>query len=364
VEAPKTQVVKPTSTAHSAIDAQNTALQAVKSVPTMPVPKRPAGVIDPKAARMAAAAQSDPVTITPGEPKKDEKPQAQSASKAETAKAENVKIPSAVVTKDLQQLHNDNPVMPVPEASAKEPWNVKPYEGAVHSSFVGVTPPLSVSIDALVPLIKRISLFENRWGYRQGTPEWENREKELAERIEAIKKDAKIDPQIIFGYYPVRVEGNKIWVNAGDGFRLFAAFPENERGECFAELFKTTTDRGVIPMQVVTLGANAQEYVEEFFVSGKYGDYYSTHGLFSELTEALSLYTSRILAKGLTFMGKDPKFLRFSFGYPRLPDLAGNRQLLALLMSEQIGVNAGDSEQMFPLYTTSALVSWHPEGKY
>ena len=55
---------------------------------------------------------------------------------------------------------------------------------------------------------------------------------------------------------------------------------------------------------------------------------------------------------------------RYSFGYPACPNLADQRQLLALLNAEEIGVSLTDEDQLDPEQSTSAIVVTHPQAKY
>ncbi len=48
---------------------------------------------------------------------------------------------------------------------------------------------------------------------------------------------------------------------------------------------------------------------------------------------------------------------RYSFGYPACPNLANQKQLLALLGAERIGIQMGDEDQLHPEQSTSAIKS-------
>jgi 5-methyltetrahydrofolate--homocysteine methyltransferase len=55
---------------------------------------------------------------------------------------------------------------------------------------------------------------------------------------------------------------------------------------------------------------------------------------------------------------------RYSFGYPACPNLADQRQLLALLDASRIGVELSDEDQLWPEQSTSAIVLHHPQARY
>jgi 5-methyltetrahydrofolate--homocysteine methyltransferase len=55
---------------------------------------------------------------------------------------------------------------------------------------------------------------------------------------------------------------------------------------------------------------------------------------------------------------------RYSFGYPACANLADQKQLLALLNAEEIGITLSEEDQLDPEQSTSAIVVHHPQAKY
>ena len=55
---------------------------------------------------------------------------------------------------------------------------------------------------------------------------------------------------------------------------------------------------------------------------------------------------------------------RYSFGYPACPNLADQKQLLALLGADEIGITLSEEDQLDPEQSTSAIVVHHPQAKY
>ena len=55
---------------------------------------------------------------------------------------------------------------------------------------------------------------------------------------------------------------------------------------------------------------------------------------------------------------------RYSFGYPACPNLADQKQLLALLNAAEIGLTLSEEDQLDPEQSTSAIVVHHPQAKY
>jgi 5-methyltetrahydrofolate--homocysteine methyltransferase len=64
-----------------------------------------------------------------------------------------------------------------------------------------------------------------------------------------------------------------------------------------------------------------------------------------------------IIAQGLP---RQPVFFR----PPRLPQPRRQKQLLALLRAEEIGITLSEEDQLDPEQSTSAIVLHHPQAKY
>ena len=157
------------------------------------------------------------------------------------------------------------------------------------------------------------------------------------------------------------------------------AFPRQakEGGLSIADFFRPVEsgERDVIGLQVVTMGKRATEVAAEWFQQNKYQDYLYLHGLSVEMAEAMAEYTHKRIRAELGFAAEDAvetdKLLkqeyrgsRYSFGYPACPNLEDQKQLLALLGAERIGVTLSDEFQLEPEQSTSAIVALHPQAKY
>ena len=55
---------------------------------------------------------------------------------------------------------------------------------------------------------------------------------------------------------------------------------------------------------------------------------------------------------------------RYSFGYPACPNLGDQKQLLALLRADEVGIALSEEDQLDPEQSTSAIVATHPQAKY
>ena len=131
----------------------------------------------------------------------------------------------------------------------------------------------------------------------------------------------------------------------------------------------------MIGLQVVTMGRRASEAAREWFADNRYQDYLYLHGLSVEMAEALAEYLHRRIRGELGFAAEEARDTeamlaqgyrgsRYSFGYPACPNLADQKQLLALLKAEEIGIALSEEDQLDPEQSTSAIIVHHPQAKY
>ena len=125
----------------------------------------------------------------------------------------------------------------------------------------------------------------------------------------------------------------------------------------------------------MTIGQRASDVARGWFADNRYRDYFYLHGLGVELAEALAEYVHKRIRAELGFAGDDARDIdallgqgyrgsRYSFGYPACPNLGDQKQILALLGAERIGVSLSDEDQLHPEQSTSAIVVHHPQAKY
>jgi 5-methyltetrahydrofolate--homocysteine methyltransferase len=131
----------------------------------------------------------------------------------------------------------------------------------------------------------------------------------------------------------------------------------------------------MIGLQVVTMGRRASDTAREWFAADRYQDYLYLHGLSVELAEAFAEYLHKRIRSELGFAAEEARDhdemlaqgyrgSRYSFGYPACPNLADQKQLLALLRAEEIGITLSEEDQLDPEQSTSAIVVHHPQAKY
>jgi 5-methyltetrahydrofolate--homocysteine methyltransferase len=255
--------------------------------------------------------------------------------------------------------------------------------------FWGARAITGLSPKAVVPYLNERMLYQFQWGYRKDGKtlaeyrEWAKDELRpvLARILDISIREEILMPQAAYGYWPCAAEGNDVVLFAIDTEREVArfSFPRQakEGGLCIADFFRDVAsgERDVIGLQVVTMGRRASDVAREWFAENRYQDYLYLHGLSVEMAEALAEYLHRRIRGELGFAAeeaRDPDAMlaqgyrgsRYSFGYPACPNLGDQRQLLALLRADEIGITLSEEDQLDPEQSTSAIVVHHPQAKY
>ncbi len=264
----------------------------------------------------------------------------------------------------------------------------------LNASEAALTPPfwgsriLETAPKAVVPFINERSLFQFQWGFRkQGkTLEeflgWARQELRpvMKRMLDICEADQILKPQSAYGYWKAAGQGNELILFAENGTTEAARFTlprqPKQDGECIADFFPDVDDgRGVIGLQVVTMGQRASEVARDWFEANRYQDYLYLHGISVEMAEALAEYTHKRIRAELGFAAEDDRDMdkmlqqsyrgsRYSFGYPACPKLEDQTQLLQLLGAERIGISLSDEFQLHPEQSTSAIVVLNAHAKY
>lgn len=246
-----------------------------------------------------------------------------------------------------------------------------------------------VPVKALVPYLNERMLYQFQWGFRkdgrslEDFMEWAHHELRpiLKRMLDLVEADSILRPQAAYGYWKCAADGNDVILFEEDGETENARFTlprqNREGGLCIADFLRDVSDnqRDVIGLQLVTMGGRASDIARQWFVADRYQDYLYLHGVSVEMAEALAEYVHKRIRAELGFSAEEPRDMhallqqgyrgsRYSFGYPACPNLADQRQLLALLRAEEIGVALSDEDQLEPEQSTSAIVITHPQAKY
>ncbi|MCB5944599.1 methionine synthase [Acidocella sp. KAb 2-4] len=263
--------------------------------------------------------------------------------------------------------------------NAEEPALAPPFWGA---KVIEAAPK------AVVPFINERSLFQFQWGFRKQGKSleefmgWARHELRpvMKRMLDICEAEQILHPQAIYGYWKAAGQGNDLVLFEQDGTTEAARFalPRQPRqdGECIADFLPDIEDgRGVIGLQVVTMGQRASEVARAWFEDHRYQDYLYLHGFSVEMAEALAEYTHKRIRAELGFAAEDDRDMdkllqqsyrgsRYSFGYPACPKLEDQEQLLKLLGAERIGVSLSDEFQLHPEQSTSAIVVLNRHAKY
>ena len=247
-----------------------------------------------------------------------------------------------------------------------------------------------VPVETLIPFLNERMLYQFQWGYRKDGRTladymvWAKKELRpiLKRMLDVSKQQGILLPQAVYGFWPAAAEGNDVILFDPDDREAEVArfsLPRQARegGLCIADFLRdrSSGERDVIGLQVVTIGQKASDAARDWFADNRYQDYLYLHGLGVELAEALAEYIHKRIRAELGFGHEDERALermlqqgyrgsRYSFGYPACPNLEDQAQILELLGAEQIGINLSDEHQLHPEQSTSAIVLHHPQAKY
>ncbi|MCY3647318.1 MAG: methionine synthase [Chloroflexi bacterium] len=243
------------------------------------------------------------------------------------------------------------------------------------------------------PYVNEVALFRAQWGYQRGDRSEEEYEALLEEEVRPVFRgwqeraigEGLLTPQVVYGYYKCRAEGNDllVWPEV-DGEApveepVRFQFPRQPEGRrlCIADFFKDgeSGEYDTVAFMLVTVGSRATELAQELFESDEYRDYLHFHGFGVESAEALAEFWHRRVREELGIAGQDATDMRelfrqgyqgsrYSFGYPACPDLEQQVGIAKLLGPERIGVELGETFQWHPEQSTSAIVVHHPEARY
>jgi 5-methyltetrahydrofolate--homocysteine methyltransferase len=245
--------------------------------------------------------------------------------------------------------------------------------------FWGARAVKDIPLDEVIPLINKKSLFRLSWGSKDASkadrPELEaGLERRLKEMVQDAQNYGWLKPQAVYGFWPAQTDGDDLIIYAP--FNNNSAAPQeltrfsmprqtSDRGLCLSDYF-TSQESGVfdtVAFQVVTVGRAATERIDALHADGQYSEAYFTHGLAVQTAEGIAEWMhARLRAEwGIP----QDQGLRYSWGYPAIPDIADHRKVFNLLPAEKwLGMALTSAGQMVPEQSTAAIVVHHPEARY
>ncbi len=246
-------------------------------------------------------------------------------------------------------------------------------------------------------------LFAQRWGYvmkgKDKAFKEKFREDELWPLFEKLKAEILtknlLQPVALYGHFPCRSDGDSLlifdasegWYSADEINRepldvvreraLYKlTFPRQQRAPHRALSDYFHSDRhDVVSFTLASAGSAFSTEESRLYESGNFTEYHHLHGLSVELAEGIAEILHKQIRLEFNIAENEGHSLRdvkmraytgkrYSFGYPACPELAMNKELFALLKPEEFGVELGETFQMHPEQTTSALVVHHPQAQY
>ena len=255
--------------------------------------------------------------------------------------------------------------------------------------FVGSRIVKGIALDEIAGYINETALFRNQWQFR---PEGDEDDDAFKVRVRALLREQLaiareadlLQPQVVYGYFPVNADGNELIVwddESRANERTRFAFPRQQSDPflCVSD-FHRPLESGEVDyaaFHIVTMGQKVSERTAQLFADDRYRDYLFAHGLGVEMAEALAELWHRRIREEWGFAQEDGPTLqglfrqkhrggRYSWGYPACPDLQDNQRVADLLGADRIGIDVGIDTgwQYQPEQTTSAIICHHPRAKY
>ncbi|HEY0528106.1 MAG TPA: methionine synthase [Gemmatimonadaceae bacterium] len=245
--------------------------------------------------------------------------------------------------------------------------------------FWGTRVIRDIPLDEIFELLDLDELYRLQWGARGSGDQYratvKNEFEPVLKRLtEDAKKTGWIKPEVVYGYFPAQSQGNDVIIydpaaysSDGGALREIARFhfPRMVGRErlCLADYVRSVDsgDVDVLPLQVVTVGAEATKRFEELQGKNEYTEAFYSHGLSVESAEAVAEWAHRRIRQELgVTSGK-----RYSWGYGACPDLDDHTIVFKLLpATEALGMELTEAFQLLPEQSTAAVIIHHPEAKY
>lgn len=238
---------------------------------------------------------------------------------------------------------------------------------------------LDIPLDEVFPFLNKKALFRLSWGSKDAKKEIRQQlEADLEQRLKAMWQEAQtgswLIPQAVYGYWPAQSDGNDLVIyapqspseNTPQVLTRFS-FPRQTagRGLCLSDYF-APLDSGIfdtVAFQIVTVGHTATQRIENLQQTGEYSEAYFTHGLAVQTAEATAELIHHRIRTELKLPEKQG--LRYSWGYPAIPDIADHQKVFELLpAAEWLDMSLTSAWQMIPEQSTAALIVHHPGARY
>jgi 5-methyltetrahydrofolate--homocysteine methyltransferase len=236
------------------------------------------------------------------------------------------------------------------------------------------------SLDAFAGSIDTRTLYALNWKF--GGTSARKRQKESQEKLDALFEEwidkchrtGWIRPQGVMGVYPCQSVGEEVVVyDPADPARelcrfQFAVVVGAGRKDtiCAAQYFRPR-ESGImdaVGVQISTSGPQVAQQLQQFKEARDSESALFLQGLSDRVAEDMADRLHALLRARMDFGGAKVG-IRWSPGYPAIPDTSNNRVILELLdAAELIGVGVTEAGEFFPTGSTAAVVCLHPDARY
>jgi 5-methyltetrahydrofolate--homocysteine methyltransferase len=247
--------------------------------------------------------------------------------------------------------------------------------------FFGTRVLRDIPLGEVFDLLDLDELYRLQWGGRGSGEVYEAMVRDVFEPTrrrltEEALGQRWLQPQAVYGLFPVQSQGNELLVydpaafeSDGGALREIARFhfPRQEGRDrlCLADYFRSVEsgDVDVAGFQVVTVGHDASRRFDDLQGRGEYSEAYFVHGIAVEAAEATAEWVHRRIRRELGLAESAGK--RYSWGYGACPDLDDHAAVFRILpAADALGMELTSAMQLIPEQSTAAIIVHHPEAKY
>lgn len=256
---------------------------------------------------------------------------------------------------------------------------IKPAESIPNVTKWGVRVADQMPLQIVAKHLSLNELFRLSWGAKNAHgEEWEKIQASFKARLQELLVDAEknqwLQPKAVYGYWPALSDGDDLVLfdpeslgsdNPVEIERF--SFPRQIGGEglCLADYFLPIGSKimDVVALQVVTVGEMASQRFAELEAKTEYMDAFFLHGFSVQMAEATADYIHKHIRQELNL--QPGQGLRYSWGYPAIPELSDHQKVFNLLPVEKmLNMHLTSAYQLVPEQSTAAIIVHHPDAKY
>ena len=223
--------------------------------------------------------------------------------------------------------------------------------------------PSEINLNEVWKYLNKKSLFVLSWGIRgkAASKMISEPEKLLEKWKRKVIEEGLFSPSVVYTYFKCHNQGNKLVVESEKQGEVVFEFPRSTKSKrlCITDYFGK---QDIVAFQAVTVGQRTVSKIEELNSNNDYTDAYYLHGLAVETAEALAEWVHNRIRRELNI--DKNRGLRYSWGYPSCPDTMQHYLVWKLIDPTSCGMSLTSAGQIFPEYSTAAIVVHHPDAEY